>query len=48
MLWSNSPNPWNCVPAHESVVRSLFPEKEFIFEIWPSCSAPFDNYEDGC
>jgi hypothetical protein len=33
MLGDNSPNPWNYFSAHESFVRSLFPEKEFIFEI---------------
>jgi hypothetical protein len=48
MLWNNSPNPWNYFPAHESFVRSLHSCKEFIFEIWSSCSAPFNNYEDGC
>jgi hypothetical protein len=47
-IWSNSLNPWNYFPAHESFVRSLILAKEFIFEIWSSCSAPFNNYEDGC
>jgi hypothetical protein len=48
MLWSNSPNTWNYLPAHESFVRSLFPAKKFIFEIWSSWPASSDDYEDGC
>jgi hypothetical protein len=48
MLWGNSLNPWNYFPAHESFVRSPFLAKKFTFEIWSSCPASFDDYEDGC